>query len=504
MTAATARQAQAAPDVDLNVVDAMNHPRLFQPWFYGPSWDNWRAVLKAAYALPMTAGERAFLREVADRDPPARPVRELWCIVGRGGGKDSIASLIAAYAGALFQRRGKLRPGERALVMCLACDRDQAKVVLDFTRTYFQDIEPLKRMVRRSTATGFELDNGVDIAVHTNSFRAVRGRTLLLCVMDECAFWMDERSARPDEETYRAVLPGLARMPGSLLVGISTPHAKRGLLYKRFNEHYGQDGDVLVVRAPSITFNPTLDGGVIDRAIVDDPEARAEWLAEFRDDVSQWATRELIEAATDHNILARPARVGIKYTAFVDVSGGRSDSFALAIAHMEGNVVTLDCVTEIPAPFSADAAVDHAVSVMREYHCYTVYGDAFGAEWVAQTFQRRAGIQYKPPGYNATEIYINFLPLLTSARVRLVDHQRTRSQLIALERTVLPGGREKIDHPRGAHDDCANAAAGACVLAAAGARFNLGITPAMIARFSVPACPAAWYQPRNAHLIRRW
>ena len=35
-----------------------------------------------------------------------------------------------------------------------------------------------------------------------------------------------------------------------------------------------------------------------------------------------------------------------------------------------------------------------------------------------------------------------------------------------LERSVMGSGREKVDHPRGAHDDLANAAAGALVMAA--------------------------------------
>jgi hypothetical protein len=43
--------------------------------------------------------------------------------------------------------------------MCLACDRDQAKIVLDYTRSYFTEIPPLKAMVTRETATGFELNN---------------------------------------------------------------------------------------------------------------------------------------------------------------------------------------------------------------------------------------------------------------------------------------------------------------------------------------------------------
>src|SRR3954447_5456150 len=100
----------------ISIADALTDPELFQPWFEGDTWDGWRAVLKAAYALPMTGDEVAFFRTVAERDPPKRRVRELWCIVGRRGGKDSVASVIAAHSAALFTEGDRLRPGERALV----------------------------------------------------------------------------------------------------------------------------------------------------------------------------------------------------------------------------------------------------------------------------------------------------------------------------------------------------------------------------------------------------
>src|ERR1700674_2703689 len=110
----------------VNIIAALDDERLFKPWFRGPSWDGWRTILEAAFAIPLNEAELEFFHSVADRAPPERPVRELWCIVGRGGGKDSIASVIAAHSAALFKPT-KLRPGERALVACLACDRDQAK-----------------------------------------------------------------------------------------------------------------------------------------------------------------------------------------------------------------------------------------------------------------------------------------------------------------------------------------------------------------------------------------
>ena len=46
------------------------------------------------------------------------------------------------------------------------------------------------------------------------------------------------------------------------------------------------------------------------------------------------------------------------------------------------------------------------------------------------------------------------------------------NQFVGLERTTRPGGRDKIDHPRGCHDDVANAAAEALVLAYQGSSYS--------------------------------
>jgi hypothetical protein len=83
----------------------------------GESWRNWRTVLKAAYGLALDDEELEFFRGVAQRDPPGRRVRELWLIVGRRGGKDSVASLIAMEC-ARHTGNYELRPGERPIVAC--------------------------------------------------------------------------------------------------------------------------------------------------------------------------------------------------------------------------------------------------------------------------------------------------------------------------------------------------------------------------------------------------
>ena len=162
-----------------------------------------------------------------------------------------------------------------------------------------------------------ELKNGITIAVHSTSFRTIRGRTLVAAIFDETAFWRDETSALPDLETYRATLPSLATTAG-MLIGISTPYRKLGLLYQKHRDHFGQDDDdVLVVQGRTQVFNPTLADSVIAAQREADPAgAVSEWDAEFRTDISAWLDDASIDRAIE---LGRPlelpplsASVGLK------------------------------------------------------------------------------------------------------------------------------------------------------------------------------------------------
>jgi len=448
----------------VNIVETMGDAELFEPWFAGSSWSAWRVALKGAYALPMTKAERNVFCTIAGREPPRKPVRECWFVIGRRGGKDSIASLMGTYTAAFFDPRGKLRRGERASVLCLAVDREQAGIVLGYIKSYFAEIPYLKRMVTNETINGLELSNGVDIVVATNDYRSVRGRAVALAILDEVAYWRDDRSVAPDTETYNAIVPGTVTVSG-MIIGISSPHRKSGLLYERWREHYGQKGDVLVIRAPSLTMNPTLDKKLIDKEIERDPAVgRAEWLAEWREDLASYIDRALIEAAVDVGVVVRPRIPNVTYHAFCDPSGGSADSMALAIAHREGETIILDCLVERPAPFNPAVVTGEMTKTLHEYGLTQCRGDRYGAQWVVQSFAAN-GITYLHSHIDRSTIYANAVPLFTSGRTRLLDNRKLVGQLAALERRTT-ATRDKIDHPRGARDDLANAAAGALVAAA--------------------------------------
>src|SRR5262249_62046448 len=117
--------------------------------------------------------------------------------------------------------------------------------------------------------------------------------------------------------------PGLASSPGSLLLVISSPYARRGALWNAYRTHFGQDGDaVLVWKAETRTMNPTVPQHVIDAALADDEAAaRAEWLAEFRTDVAAFITREVLEACVVPDRHELPPVAGTAYVAFTHPSG---------------------------------------------------------------------------------------------------------------------------------------------------------------------------------------
>jgi hypothetical protein len=87
-------------------------------------------------------------------------------------------------------------------------------------------IEPLIEDDNTETIT---LSNRVVIEIATASFRTTRGYSFAAVLADEVAFWRsDESSANPDVEIMRALRPGMASIPGSILLLASSPYAKKG------------------------------------------------------------------------------------------------------------------------------------------------------------------------------------------------------------------------------------------------------------------------------------
>ncbi|HXO84092.1 MAG TPA: hypothetical protein VN803_01055 [Gemmatimonadales bacterium] len=437
----------------------------------GASWAAWRTFWKAVYALKMSAVELAiFEKQTGRKLPPAKPVTEAWLIVGRRGGKSRNDALAAMYAGVRRDYRKVLAPGERATVPIIATDRRQARTVMRYLKG-LAVLPAFKPFVARVLTESVELRTGAVIEVHTASFRSTRGYTLAGAIADEVAFWRTEDSETPDEEILGALRPGMATLSDAVLLGSSTPYARRGVLWQAFERHYGRDdSDVLVWKASTREMNPALAEHVVTRAYEDDSAAAAaEYGAEFRRDIEAFLSAEAVDGVRVAGRRELPREAGRRYVAFADPSGGSQDAFTLAIAHREGDRGVLDLIRERHPPFSPDDVCREFAAVLRSYGVSQVHGDRYAGEWPRERFAAH-GIAYRTADWPKNELYRLMLPLVNAGRVELLDHSVLRAQLLGLERRVARSGRDSIDHAPGAHDDTANAAAGALVLAAGTAR----------------------------------
>jgi hypothetical protein len=459
--------ARAEPSAEGPPVSIVDLARGLLPRIAGgdlASWGPWVTALKAIFALPLDEPELALYRQhTGGSAPPLAPAREAWLVVGRRGGKSLIAALVAVYLATC--RTYRLAVGERGMLMVIAADRRQARVVFRYIGGFLDAVPALAALVERRTRESVYLTNGVTVEVHTASFRAVRGYTIVGVVADEIAYWPAEDSANPDIEILNAVRPGMATVPGALLLAISSPYARRGALWEAYQRNFGHDTGVLVWQGETRAMNPTVDEAVIAAAYATDPtRAAAEYGARFRSDIETYVTREALDAAVTPGRQALPPVPGLFYTAFVDPSGGSQDAMTLAVAHVEDGRLVLDQALERRPPFSPEAVVAEFAGTLAQYGVTLVVGDRYGGEWPRERFAAH-GVEYVVAGRPKADLYRDTLPLLNSGRVELLDHSRLLAQLLGLERRTGRSGRDSIDHAPGAHDDLANAACGALLLA---------------------------------------
>ncbi len=453
----------------LTILDAMSDPQLFGPWFQGESWQAWRVFLGALFGLSLSAEELALYQCHTGRQmPPTAPAKEAWLLVGRRGGKSLISALVAVYLACFRDHRRRLTKGEKGTVMVIAADRRQARVVFRYIVGLLEGVPMLARMIEGRTQDTISLTNGIILEVATSNFRTIRGYTIVGAVADEIAFWRSEDSANPDTEILNGLRPGMATVPGALLLCISSPYARRGALWEAYRQHYGQeDRSALVWQADTLAMNPTVDEKVIAAAYAEDEAAAsAEYGAQFRRDIETFVGREAVEACVVPGRHEIPPVRSLHYVAFVDPSGGSQDSMTLAVAHGEKGKAVVDTVREVRPPFSPEAVVREFSETLKHYRVTVVDGDRYGGEWPREQF-RKCGIEYRVAEQTKSDLYLNLLPLVNSGTVELLDHPRLLSQLLNLERRTGRGGKDSIDHAPGAHDDVINAVAGVVVKAMA-------------------------------------
>lgn len=444
----------------MNIVDALYDPAVFSrfyPHLENGSWANWVAFLKSLYGLPLSENELEVFHNCTGRPAPfPSGYAEAFAICGRRSGKSSTAALIAAFEAQFGGWGERLGHGQKYWLFIIATDKQQAGNIFHIVKTLFSSFP---ESVERETTDELWLKNGACIGVKSPTYRSIRGFNVALAILDEMAFFRDDRSANPCDEILTSLLPSL--LEGGRVLGISTPFAKYGTLYEIWKSSYGDsEAEQLVWKASTQIMNPSYKQSTIDKLLRRDRVLfTTEYLAEFREDLESFLPESLVRLyCTEQQV---PPQHGMNYFAFIDPSGGRQDSYTLAIAHAWDERIHLDLVREATSPFDPAEITKEYAAILKHYGIYEVISDRFGGAWVESAYSKH-NIRIKTSELSASDLYLEFQARLTSGQCALLDDEKLMLQLRQLERRAVAGGKDKVDHPQlqGFHDDLANAVAG--------------------------------------------
>jgi len=448
-----------------------------------------QTLLKAMTGQPLTARELAIFTLCTGRDAyTPRNYRQVTVVAGARSGKDSrVAAPRALYEALFAGHEKKLTKGERGLVALVAQDAEAAGIAFSYISGYLKANPVLDTQVAEYLARQVILKNGITIRCFPSTAASIRGYTIVAAILDELAYFRVEGAANSDEDIEVAVLRGMGTTQGPL-VKISTPSGPFGVLYRDVKRAWGKDDpDLLVWKGSTELMNPSFPDLDTMARVMDPTRFAQEFLAEFATDLESFLSPAVIERCTDFGVTERPPDLTkYKYVAFVDLGGGGGDHSTLAIGHPETTpdllrtgAASRQIVHDLSwgasrATSELGSIVPQMIEHIRRYHIERVYGDRYtGADggWVAAEF-RKHGIEYLTPEWtpaNANEpayadkstIYAQVAPLFLTGNVRLLDTTYPLvKELALLERTPGSGGKDRIDHPRGSHDDYANSVCG--------------------------------------------
>lgn len=427
------------------------------PEFEGlESWGNWLTILKAIFGLPLHHSEFGTYKKFTERMEMPGRCSEVFIIAGRRAGKSFMTSLILVYLAVFVSWPIKSGTGQ---IMAIATDREQGQVVFRYVRSILE-LPIFKGIVEKVLAEQIHLKNGVIIAVHSCNYRSLRGYKILAAVLDELAFFRFEGFS-PAEEILRSLRPALGEIPNSLLLCISTPYSRVGPLWEAYQGHFGKETPgLLVIKAATRSLNPTYSEEHISKELASDPmAAKTEYFAEWRTDISSLFSPEVLDPCIIEGRFELPRMEGAKYKGFCDPSGGRGDAMALCIGHDEKGIIIEDCLRVYMAPFDPSDAVEDFTRTLQAYGIKEIWGDKYSGEWVVSAFKDK-GISYKNIELTKTDLYREFVPRVMTQKIEMLDNSQQLQELRQLERRTARGGREVIDHPPRAHDDCSNVLAG--------------------------------------------
>jgi len=464
----------------MTIIDAIQSDKGLGAYFKDKAtWESWFTFFKVLTgSQELNANELELLHNCTGLSSVSgEEIKEAYMICGRRSGKSTICALLAVFYAVWGEWEKYVSKGEQPKIFIVACNKEQAKIIIGYVKAIMHLTPFLTSMIKKSLTESVELKNRIEIVVKPASWRSSRGFTVGLLILEELAYWrFEEESAIRDKEIYTALKPGMTTIKNSLIIGISTPFARQGLLWNKFEKHYGKPGPVLIWTASTWIMNKTVTEEELRKENFEElgpAEFGAEFEALFREDIEGYLPLEIIDRAIVDGRMFNPPDDDVdNYVAFCDPSEGvhkGGDSMTFAVAHpeidedTEKRICVLDYLMEARPPFDNKAVIQEIQMICKQYNVYEICQDRHAIGWIAADLEPHE-IRVEASDKTKSDIYEYFAVLMNKNEVELLDNPRLKSQLVGLQRILKSGGLVKIDHYRGKHDDCINSAAGALVL----------------------------------------
>lgn len=320
--------------------------------------------------------------------------------------------------------------------------------------------------VERSTQTIIELENQSRIICLPagSDGHNIRGYTADYIIVDEAAFV-------PDDIFTSVLLPMLATTNGTLALA-STPFGKSGFLYEQ--AWTGDDWH--------ITHAASEDSPLVTSEFIQDQEQtlskleyRQEILGEFVESANAFFPRELITGATDDTATFRANDTVV---IGADIARHGADRTVIVPIDSAGVISKTHMVSD--PDLDLTDATGHIARLYRDLDVAKVVVDETGVgagpvEMLQNDLGERAVEGFKFTIDDKQSIYNQLKSDLENGAVTLPAHQRLQREFKDLEYELTRGGKTKIHHPGGGHDDHPDAVA----LAAYGRRHTHGADSVM-------------------------
>lgn len=427
----------------------------------------WDVVYRAFDGEPLREDELELFRTLSGRDDYApNSVHELVAVKGRRAHGTKTACKYLCYKIHTSDFRSHATKSDRLHALVVLQTRDVAREVMAYFSSFYEQSDALRGEVAEILKNSIELKNRFIISIGTCSYRAPRGITAPLALLDEVGVYRVE-GADVDREVVRSLTPAMVQFPNRKLILLGSPWIKAGVLFERF-ERRMESSDRLVVHCPTPLMNTMIPAEELAREEQADPQNyRREFLAEWLDDVDQFLPDSDIDLAIRSGGRELPFRTALagRYSATIDASGlSGKDRFTFAIGHRairdnagdtrEG--IALDVLRGWQRQ-AVGVVCDEIAVLLKAYGLRSVIADQFGFSFLRELLSQRGieTIQLPFTSRSKPEIFLDLKLALSQGRIRLLDHPESLRELRMLESKRTSGGNYSISAPRGQHDDYA-------------------------------------------------